>query len=282
MNDKSLTDLAKISAASYYAPNIEDLPSGTIPSGYVLVGERTSIPVGFNGASFYNAYSNTLVIGIGGTNFANPLDILQNYGVAGGGTTGQYFEGIALTREAMTALGKQGVTDPKVVFTGHSLGGVSAQMLSQLDPNSKAVVFNSPGVMGIWGNMFGMPGSANSNSKYNSNVTYVYSEHWGIFTPIHAIGARIPDSTMITVPNTSGHKIQPLIDSLSAAERERLEKAGELGDTGDGPERAYNMNRANSSASSTSQYGEGALCWKSRTKWALKHSEKIMQLGCEK
>lgn len=128
MDNKSLSDLGTISKLSYESPSIGSEFSKDIPSGYALVGERTSIPVGFNGASFYNASTNTLAIGIGGTNFRNPLDILQDYGVAGGGATGQYFEGIALTREAMSALDKQGVSNPNVVFTGHSLGGVSAQM----------------------------------------------------------------------------------------------------------------------------------------------------------
>ncbi len=50
------------------------------------------------------------------------------------------------------------------------------------------------------------------------------------------------------------HQKKTYLRSDSQIRKEQ--KAGELGDTGDGPERAYNMNRANSSASSTSQYGE--------------------------
>lgn len=82
MNDQLKYDLANMSDLAYKIPNVGTKFSVRIPSGYTLVGERTSIPLGSNAASFYNNSTNTLVISSAGTNVYNPIDQIQNIGVS--------------------------------------------------------------------------------------------------------------------------------------------------------------------------------------------------------
>ncbi|WP_111640259.1 hypothetical protein [Marinomonas shanghaiensis] len=216
MDNKLKHDLATLSDISYFAPNIRSSVLGEIPSNYTLVGERTSIPLGFNGASFYNSSTNTLAIGIAGTNQWNPMDLIQDGYVSSYGYTGQYFAAASLRDESLATLAKQGVTSPTLIYTGHSLGGVPAQMLALQDSNAQGVVFNSPGLGGIWGDLYEVFNSDKSNLTKASNVTYVYSQEWGFASPIHALGMRIPGSTIDFVEGTSGHKIGPLAEGLKA------------------------------------------------------------------
>lgn len=104
MDNKLKYDLATLSDISYFAPNIRSSVLGEIPSNYTLVGERTSIPLGFNGASFYNSLTNTLAIGIAGTNAANPIDLLQDVSVVFIGWTGQIYTSMVLRDESLATL----------------------------------------------------------------------------------------------------------------------------------------------------------------------------------
>ncbi|WP_417681634.1 hypothetical protein [Roseibium sp.] len=211
------SDFGKLAQISYNSPNISGNSSKQTPSGYSLLDQATSRKNGFNGAAFYNPSNNTLVVAIGGTNPWNPVDGGQDIlGVATGGATSQYFPALELTKKSINTLKERGIHSPNVVFTGHSLGGVSAQWLAQSYPNSKAVVFNSPGIGGAWGDIFGAPGSSNPNSKYNSNVTYVYSEKWGRAAPIHAVGVHVPGSKTITIKGTSGHELGNLLEAIES------------------------------------------------------------------
>lgn len=67
MDNKLLKDLAEMSDLAYEVPNVGSNFYKIIPQGYTLIGERTSIPLGSNAASFYNHSTNTLVIGSAGT-----------------------------------------------------------------------------------------------------------------------------------------------------------------------------------------------------------------------
>lgn len=109
----------RISDLAYDAPGINPDPNveKRLPKGYSLMDQGSNAATGFNGATFYNGDTNTLVVGIGGTNSANPLDILQDYGVMGGGATAQVLDAADLTMNSLKKLAAQGITDPNFFDT---------------------------------------------------------------------------------------------------------------------------------------------------------------------
>lgn len=108
----AISDLLNIAGLAYH--NGQPAEPYTVPDGYSLMDQGSNAVTGFNGATFYNGDTNTLVVGIGGTNSANPLDILQDYGVMGGGATAQVLDAADLTMNSLKKLAEQGIADPTV------------------------------------------------------------------------------------------------------------------------------------------------------------------------
>ncbi|ETX12763.1 hypothetical protein OCH239_17275 [Roseivivax halodurans JCM 10272] len=202
---KLILDYANLSAIAYSAP---DVLAAQLPAGYALMNQSTDFMTGYNGFSAYNSKSNTLVVASAGTNFLNPMDLLQDAGLAIGGATAQYFEAVALTEVSLQSVQLAYGKTPSVVFVGHSLGGTVSQLTSTYIPAAQAVVFNSPGVFGVWADVFGHP------RGFNPNVTYVFSETWDVLSEaIHSNGVRVGEN-LVVVKDSSGHSLRVLIDKL--------------------------------------------------------------------
>ena len=210
----NIGDLWNIAGLAYSNGHPDPQEPYIVPKGYSLIDQSSDVISGYNGAAFYNAEINTLAIGSGGTNPANPLDILQDYGVMVSGATAQALAADRLTISALEKLRAQGITDPNIVYTGHSLGGLDSQIEVIAHPGAKAVVFNSPGVYGFWGDTLGLPGGG--VGLPDGAVTYVYSEKWGPAALIHGLGVRLPGE-VIYVPETFGHGLAQLGQGLNAS-----------------------------------------------------------------
>lgn len=80
-----LIDMGNISGLAYSDGRVPEDDSYHTPIGYELVDQRATIVSGFNGAAYYNSSTNSLVVGIAGTNPLNPADLAQDLMLSLGG-----------------------------------------------------------------------------------------------------------------------------------------------------------------------------------------------------
>jgi hypothetical protein len=224
------------------------------PGGYTQIAQSHNTANGFGGGAFYNTDSNSMVISFTGTQPTQDAgaDLLADLSMAlYGGVTPQDqsardFAQATIAAQRMSAINSSvnayTYDAPNITYTGHSLGGELAQVVSTIMGNAIAIVYNSPGMGGLpldtippTGNQLIGPAidfisALGADLLYdrttvgNPNITYVYSEDWGLATPIHALGATTVGSEIVTIPNTSGHNfdrllqgIDELINGVSAA-----------------------------------------------------------------
>jgi hypothetical protein len=133
----------QIASLAYGAPNIRVSSIG----GYILV-RQTATPSGYNGASFYNKETNSVVVASGGTASVPDVSADIRFGVLGAANP-QLEDAKKVAQDNLNKLKAAGVKDPNVTLTGHSLGGHLSNKLQDYIPVSKSVTFNSPDKGGI-------------------------------------------------------------------------------------------------------------------------------------
>lgn len=169
---------------------------------------------GFDGAVFYNAKTNKLIIASAGTDLDERADIVEIGKLTTLGKTSQADDAQKLMDNALVALKKRGIESPNLVFTGHSLGGATSQILALKHKKAEAVVFQSPGIGGLLRDIAPMLGVHFPMQNRPSNITYVDPEFDGYAYPVHKLGERIPNSTIVTVKGLEGHSLDELSSKI--------------------------------------------------------------------
>jgi VCBS repeat-containing protein len=111
----------------------------SIPDGWI---EAIYFPndalTGFSGGIYYKAATNEVVVSYTGTDFAS-VDWVSNFGLGAGLPEGQISRTVALYQAA-----KQQFPGASITFTGHSLGGGLASIMSVFFAKSAAVYAEAP------------------------------------------------------------------------------------------------------------------------------------------
>ncbi len=210
-----LRDAALLADSSY---NQINRPAA--PGGWIAVRDSVQLENGFTGNAFYNAGSNTLVIGFGGTDGTADLGADESMAVFGSssqeGSAVWYADGLVRAFDQEFGPGTY-----NLVFVGHSLGGALAQRALLAFPGSTATVFNSPGLGGFSG-----------EDLQSDDIVYYYSNpnSWslgsgeGLFGAlvmagdVHVLGDLL-NSNVHIFTGAEGHPMGSILAAINRGEQ---------------------------------------------------------------
>lgn len=98
---------------------------------------------GYFGVAYYNKHTNELVFAHRGTQFTDLGDLISDANFTSGRYPVQYLTN-NFVEDIQMQLRSQGISNPTIVHTGHSLGGVLAD-LHAFAYNTKSITFENPG-----------------------------------------------------------------------------------------------------------------------------------------
>lgn len=130
----------------------------------------SSVTLFDNGGTKYFA-----IRGTDPNNLGTPIDVIADIGVFEGLNGQQQYFALQSYYQSLIASGTLSASTPLTV-TGHSLGGLLAQMFAVDYPSavSQVTTFNAPGVGGIWAQILQLVGLPGSVPMYN--VTNIYAQ----------------------------------------------------------------------------------------------------------
>ena len=195
--------LAEISQAAYSTTANSQSINGYSPIAQDFDLNFWSNGTGFTTHAYYSSDDNTLVVAFAGT--TSGLDYLTDAQLAAVGQSNQDNLALNFTSSAVNLLAAQGINGYNIVYTGHSLGGYLAQVAGIQNSGASIVVFNSPGVGGIFG-----------DATLNENTTYVFSnpESWGFVDGLIHNTVDLQSYNVVFLQGADGHPIASIVDGL--------------------------------------------------------------------
>jgi len=117
---------------------------------------------GFYGAAYQNA-AGEIVIAFRGMQSADRGDRQAVAAIARGEVPAQFADAVRFYEQVSTTYGGTGAP---ITFTGHSLGGVLAQLMVGLNPLSSAVTFGAPGALALFPGIGANPDGSHNITNY--------------------------------------------------------------------------------------------------------------------